>query len=320
MTNKRIANGTMSADTLIKFENELGPIAQVQVLDEMNRHDVNHYHLAQDKGNRKGRDCLVKVMSYPFMDGDLRNFCWDMDPCGKTARQHAEGINDTVSFIGRYSGAQCSSLTGDSGGGGNMTSVARECYALGALDEEVSRYCRCLQHGLNNAFSNAIIESVGNQGLGHDTCLQMVFGLIKMLRTIIKDYGMSVYDGYYKIVMEKLRDDDNYFSECMDKFEPDAQALLDEMMSEDLDEVADLFDKGMRGTMLSVLTRWQTAIPGIKLVVEKYPILYTFANTLIAKEKSGTSLHSIAIDAAKLMNIYPVDSKTPVLLTQLKFI
>mmetsp|Transcript_25816 Transcript_25816/g.58927 ORF Transcript_25816/g.58927 Transcript_25816/m.58927 type:complete len:686 (-) Transcript_25816:368-2425(-) len=191
---------------------------------------------------------------------------------------------------------------------------------LGALEEDVSRYCRCLQHGLNNAFSNAIIESVGNQGLGHDTCLQMVFGLIKMLRTVIKDRGMSVYDEYYKIVMKKLKDDDVFFSECMDKFEPEAQGLLDEMMSEDLDEVADLYEKGMRGTMLSVLTRWQTAIPGIKLVVEKYPILYTFAVTLIADEKSGTTLHSIASDAVKLMNIYPEDSKTPVLLTQLKFI
>ena len=45
---------------------------------------------------------------------------------------------------------------------------------------------------------------MGNQGLGNNTCVQMVFASITMFRKIIEEGGLELYDRYHQIVVDMI--------------------------------------------------------------------------------------------------------------------
>ena len=147
-----------------------------------------YYALSQDAGHRVGLEHLIKMISYPWVDKNgnhrIRNFCLDMDTCGKTTLEMAAGINKSLRRLERLTSAKCIGATGDSGGGGAIQNIIKPLVANNTL-LPWAKHIRCLLHALNKCFKRAVEASMGKQGLGTNSCIQLLYASITMFRKII---------------------------------------------------------------------------------------------------------------------------------------
>ena len=63
----------------------------------------------------------------------LRQFCLDIDTCGKTGGEIAAAIGKSLAQFERFHNARCISIEGDSGGGGAVMNVHRELVQMERL-------------------------------------------------------------------------------------------------------------------------------------------------------------------------------------------
>ena len=83
----------------------------------------------------KGTDHLIKTITYPISDIEgnafLENVCIDIDACGKTDQEKADGISLSLKRFERYCTAKLISITGDPGGRGAMQVIFGKLVAMG---------------------------------------------------------------------------------------------------------------------------------------------------------------------------------------------
>ena len=125
ITNEQLGKGTPCQSTLINAEYRSAGECLMLVADEMK--GCKYYSLSQDAGHRGGLDHLIKMISYAIRGDDgvlqIKSFCLDIDTCGKTAEEVANGIDKSIKRLGRLAPAKCISLTGDAGGCGAVQTI-----------------------------------------------------------------------------------------------------------------------------------------------------------------------------------------------------
>ena len=141
--------------------------------------DAKYYGLSQDAGNRQHLEHLIKTVTYPRIGADgkryLENICINVDVCGKTAEEVACNIENSLNRFKQHTPAKCICITGDAGGGGAVQTIFPLLVAQGVfLDEEWAQFIRCLLHALNKCLERAIIKSMGEAGLGKNSCIQLL--------------------------------------------------------------------------------------------------------------------------------------------------
>ena len=140
-----------------------------------------------------------------------------------------------------------------------------------------SRRFRCLLHALNKCFERAFQASMGTQGLGNNTCVQMMFASITMFRKIIEECGLELYARYHQIIVDMILQNEEWQREAGENFKHQFNEWWSLMNSGDIDNVTDTLSKGMRNLQLPVFTRWHTIIPSIKAFIKNYVVVYFFS-------------------------------------------
>ena len=125
ISNEQLLNGTPFQTTLSNAEYQCSAECLLMVADEMK--DCKYYALSQDAGHRAGLEHLVTMIRYPSKDKNsnlrVKNFCLDIDACGKSTIEVADGIGMSLRRLQKLLTARCSGVTGDAGGGGAIQNL-----------------------------------------------------------------------------------------------------------------------------------------------------------------------------------------------------
>ena len=145
----------------------------------MRQQGVQYVHFSGDHGRIKGQDSLVKGWSYAAWDKNGNRFvdflCSDIDKCGHSAKEVVVGIKKSFQRIKMLVPlAKCVSSEGDAGGGGYVQSTFGPLRMAEVL-VDWARYINCLMHALSKCLQRACEDVFGKQGMGQNSCLQMIF-------------------------------------------------------------------------------------------------------------------------------------------------
>ena len=313
ITNEQIAKVTPSATTLANQEYRVSAECLARLADDMNSNGVTGYSLGQDTGHRNKVAHHVKHITYTVYNPDgtpkIKSFTLDSDSCEGTAEAVSTAVGLSLSHFEMFTNAKCISITGDSGGGGQVMAIIKYLLANEALHPLLARFIRCILHAYNKCFERAINVALGPQGLGTNSCAQLVYGCLNMIIAIREEGGLSLLDRYYQIVLKKLKEDPEWKKMASSTILK--QCYYDEFMgfvsSAKADEIANLFHNQIRPTS----TRWQSMIPGIRLVCNHQVIIYFMAQVIFRDREKGTAKYLVtcAADVLGLMHLRP---KAPV--------
>ena len=163
------------------------------------------------------------------------------------------------------------------------------------IDTSCGTNSKCLERAINT--------SMGKQGLGMNTCIQLLYAAMNMFRSIIKEGGLKLYDRYHQIVIEMVMNNGNLQAEL----EGVAKQGLDEfwtfMNSDKYEEVTEMLVEGMRNLQLPVFTRWQTVIPAMGLMLKHEVLIYCMAVAITQDRAAGKYLHLCACEVISLMSL-----------------
>ena len=324
LTNLQIGNGIPSNEMIKNHEFKQAAESYLTVCDEVSK--SKYYTLATDGGNKKGLEHLAKVIYYakvvPGENGSkakLRfgKFCIDIDISGKKADEIADAIEKSLKRFSDYVEAECVGMTGDAGGGGAVQTVFRH------LREKIAslrRQLRCLLHAYNNCLKIAICSAMGPSGMNQDTCSQLVYAAINMIITIRKQGGREMYDELSRLVKEEIMSNASWQLEGDRVLKQFTDELFEWINGDDFEAVLKDYETGMRNLQLPLATRWQTMIPGIKIVAQCPVFIYFMAKVAAKKEDSGSYLQQCANDVIGLMRLKAQGGTSSQLLAQLLFI
>ena len=280
ISNEAIARGCPKSDCFRGGEIRLGLECYLNRMRRLRKFGVKHYGMGQDGGNRKGDDHLVKVIAYVIVDEDgnetVEKFCVDIDPCGKTSDEIAENIVHSMKMLSKYGKVMCVCLTGDAGGGGAVQTVFPKVkHAMAS--EDWSRHIRCYLHALNKCLERAINATFGPQGLGKNTCLQLVFAAMTMMKELTKAANLKLFDEYRKIVFNTIMAKEEWQEEAKANFKQKFNDWWTTMNGDDTDAQLELLNAAIRNVQLPVLTRWHSTLPSIAMILDKWVVIYFLA-------------------------------------------
>ena len=150
-----------------------------------------------------------------------------------------------------------------------------------------AKHIHCLLHALNKCFERTIEASMGKQGLGTNSCIQLLYSSITMFRKIIVDGGLKLYDKYHNIVVETIMNNPEWQEEAGEHFMEQFKSWWSLMNGDDIDDVANILSEGMRNLQLSVFTCWHTIIPSVKAFIKNYAVVYFFCAWCHPRRKIG---------------------------------
>jgi len=204
-------------------------------------------------------------------------------------------INSILTLI-HYLSARCIAITGDSGGGGAVQTIFNP---LKSKLEDLKRFIRCLLHALHKGWERGIIASTGPTGINNNSPTQLAYASINMLIVLKEECGTEQYREYL------LLSNGNWQEEADRVLPQFHNKWLDFLNSDDYGAIALAMEDALTGIQRAVSSRWQTLIPGIKIVVE-HPLEIYFLAKVIASDKSrlrSSYLVTCACDVIALMNI-----------------
>ena len=118
--------------------------------------------------------------------------CSDIDKCGHTTAAVVQGTSIAFERIKMLvPGVMCISSEGDAGGGGSVQSTFEDFVKEGTL-EAFSRFINCLMHALSKCLQRASEAVFGKQGMGQNSCLQMIYSIVKVYKRIQEEGGIEM--------------------------------------------------------------------------------------------------------------------------------
>ena len=153
--------------------------------------------LITDHGNRKGVDHLVKVIMWATQDAkngkrSIRRFNLDIDEAGHKAEEVCAAIEKSLRILGvgvREVDFEIAVISGDRGGGGAVQTIHPLLVNRGVMDE-LSTFLTCMLHALQKALETASHDTLGKQGMNHNTCFQLCYQAVMLLVAIKKQGGL----------------------------------------------------------------------------------------------------------------------------------
>jgi hypothetical protein len=211
LSDEQIANATPSQSTLANWEFRLGAECYLKVADEVTK---KPYSLSQDGAHKLGTDHLIKTISYEH-NGAIKNVCLDADGSGKSTEAIVEAIAKSLKKLLKYApNSKCISLiTCDSGSAGACWMIFK---LLILMFPDLARFIHCILHAYNKGVERAVVASMGPQGHGMNTCIQLLYTSMKMCIELIKNAGgkHTLFDEFYHAAVRKLWEDPEWQSEA----------------------------------------------------------------------------------------------------------
>jgi hypothetical protein len=137
-----------------------------------------------------------------------------------------------------------------------------------------AKHIRYLLHALNTCFEQAIQTSMGIQGLGTNSCIQLLHSSIIMFRKITVNGGIALYDKCHNIDVERILGNPDWQDKDGKHFEDKFNSWWSLMNGDAIDSVTNILSEGMRDLQLPVFTRWHTIIPSVKAFLKNYVVIY----------------------------------------------
>jgi hypothetical protein len=86
---------------------------------------------------------------------------------------------------------EISFLHGNAGGGASVQSLQPECVRIGTIPEH-SDYINCVLHAIHLAYKKALVNSLGDQGMGKNTPFQFCYLALLMFNVIKQQGGLEL--------------------------------------------------------------------------------------------------------------------------------
>ena len=87
------------------------------------------------------------------------------------------------------------------------------CFHSNGVLEEFARFINCLMHALSKCLQRACKAVFGKQGMGQNSCLQMIFSIVRAFKSVKEEGGIKLADTIQALVVEQLVDDGNMQTE-----------------------------------------------------------------------------------------------------------
>jgi hypothetical protein len=87
-------------------------------------------------------------------------------------------------------------ICGDSGGGAKVQALFVLLKELGILCPN-SDFMNCILHAFNLPYQSACNDALGDAGMNNDTCFQMCFLAILIVKTVKKQTSLETLKSYY---------------------------------------------------------------------------------------------------------------------------
>jgi hypothetical protein len=261
--------------------------------------------LVTDHGNRQGVDHFVKMICWTSIDRRgkhvLRHFNLDVDRGGHTTSAAVEAIKKSLDSLHLDDlDVEYSFICGDSGGGAKVQALFVLLKELGILCPD-SDFMNCILHAFNLSYQSACNDALGDAGMNNDTCFQMCFLAILMVKTVKKQTSLETLKSYYRMTMEQLLENDSYQNAAKANFVEALEDLMEhvERSGDDItsDEMAE--DMNLEALLNGCPTnlkepnfgRWGTVSDVAKVVLKHWlPSFYIWRRTS-AKWRRPTSIY-----------------------------
>ena len=125
---------------------------------------------------------------------------------------------------------------GDAGGGGSVQSTFDDLIVANVL-EDSSRFINCLLHGYSKALQRGSEAVFGKQGMGQNSCLQMIFSIVKVYKRIREEGGIGLADAIQALVIQRLADDGEIQMELEQNCFRGIEKFMNAINGDDVEEV-----------------------------------------------------------------------------------
>ena len=96
------------------------------------------------------------------------------------------------------------SAEGDAGGGGAVQLTYNGLTKKQVMDEW-ARFINCLLHALSKCLENGCRAIFGKQGIGQNTCLQMIYAIVTVYKRIKQEGGIALLDEIQAMAVRNLK-------------------------------------------------------------------------------------------------------------------
>ena len=102
--------------------------------------------------------------------------------------------------------AKCVCSEGNTDRGGSVQSTFVPLRMAEVL-EDWARFINCLMHVLGKCLQRACEAVFGKQGMGQNSCLQMIFSIVKVYKLLKEEGGIELVDAVQEFVIQPLVED-----------------------------------------------------------------------------------------------------------------
>ena len=113
------------------------------------------------------------------------------------------GIDNSPKRLERRVIGKCLGVTGDTGGESAIQHIIKDLTVRDTV-LKWAKHTRYILHALHKCFKRAIKASMGKQGFGTNSCIQLLYSSITISRKIIVEGGLKLYDNYHNIVVNAI--------------------------------------------------------------------------------------------------------------------
>ena len=103
-----------------------------------------------------------------------------------------------------------------------------------------ARFINCLIHVLNKFLENACRAVFGRQGMGQNTCLQMIISIITVYKRIKEEGGIALSDHIQSLVVGKFVASGEWQKEAAENCVQAFDKAMDDLECDDIEEVMGL--------------------------------------------------------------------------------
>ena len=114
-------------------------------------------------------------------------------------------------------------------------------------------------HALNKCLQRADEAVFGKQGMGQNSCLQMIYSIVKVYKRLKEEGGIELADSVQALVVQRVVDNGEMQEELEHNCSQGFEKFIDAINSDDIEEVLEYF-RSPRNIQEPVWTRWMTTV------------------------------------------------------------
>ena len=175
-------------------------------------------------------------------------------------------------------------------------------------------------HAMSKCLQRAAEAVFGKQGMGQNSCLQMIYSIVKVYKRLKEEGGIELADSVQALVVQRVVDNGEMQEELEHNCSQGFEKCVDAINSDDIEEILEYF-RSPRNIQEPVWTRWMTTVHAATMVVDNWPQIYATLVAVKNSKKASSHLAKTANDALSLMKTKAAEcDKVPLFYAQLLFL